>query len=263
MPTDLLTLLSPKNILIFVLVITRISGLLLSAPLFSTFPIPVNVKALIAVVIGFLLLPSVIGLNLTLPTSMPAVAVFLLKEFAIGFLIGFLANLIFISCQVGAEILGIQSGLSFSTIMDPSTGATNSIMAQLYIYPLGLLFLMLNFHHWLFLTVGYSFKSIQPGFDVFFAPDLVQQILHLSAQIFVVAIGLVLPVFAVMFVTEILLGFVSKMMPRMNVFMIALPIKIYLGLVLILLFLAPSFAYMTGVLEERCLTIMKLFTGGS
>lgn len=262
MPTDLLAFLSPKNILVFILIITRISGLLSSAPLFSTFPVPLNVKSLIAVVIGFLLFPSVIGLNFEIPTSMPALVVFMFKEFAVGFLIGFLANLIFISCQVGADILGIQSGLSFSTIMDPSTGATNSIMTQLYIYPLSLIFLLLNFHHWLFLTVGYSFKTIPIGFSIFFTPDLVQQILYLSAKIFVIAIGLILPVFAVMFVIEVLLGFVSKMMPRMNVFMIALPIKIYLVLGLILLFLAPTFSYMTGVLEERCLTIMKIFAGG-
>ena len=263
MPTDLMMLLTPRNILIFVLIITRIAGLLSSAPLFSSFPIPNIVLAFLSAIIGFLIFPTIASTDIIVPTSMPAMIIFIVKEFAIGFLIGFLANLIFVSCQIGAEMVGIQSGLSFSTIMDPTTGSNSSSIAQLYVYPASLVFFIFNFHHWLFLTVGYSFKTIKPGFDIFFTPDLVNQILHLCSQIFVIAIGLVLPVFGVLFVVEVLMGFVSKMMPKMNVFMIALPIKIYLGLGLILMFLPPTLKFFETVMEERCLTILKMFTGGS
>ncbi len=262
MPTDLLVLLSPKNIIIFVLVLSRFSGLFFTMPLFSTYPIPMQVKVWLAVVVSLVIFPSVISANLPIPESMPAMVVFLFKEFAIGCLMGFLVNLVFMSCQIGAEMLGVQSGLSMSNVLDPATGTNAPVLAQLYVMPASLIFIGINAHHWLFLTLSYSFKAIPPGFDMFFSPTMVNQIITLCAQIFIVAIGIVLPVFGVLFVLEVLLGFTSKMMPKMNVFMVAIPLKVYTALFLILIFLAPTCNYISTLIETRCLEIMRMFSGG-
>ena len=263
MPTaDLLLLLEPKNILIFVLILTRISGLLATAPIFSTFSVPIRARVLLSVAVAFLLLPSVMSLDVQIPQNMLVMSVFLFKEFAIGALIGFIANLVFVSCQIGAEVLSIQSGLSFSNVMDPSTGSSTTSVSQLYIIPLSLLFFCSNAHQTLFMTLGYSFQSIKPGADVFFTPNLVHQVVYLVGQIFAIGIGIVLPLFGLLFVLEVLLGFVSKMMPKMNIFMLALPLKIYLTFILMLAFLTPTLRYLNDLLQEKGIQIMQLFIGG-
>jgi len=259
---DLLTLLSTRNIIIFILIITRITGLLMFAPIFSSFPTPNSVKVGLSVFVAFLIFPTVITHNLVVPDNMLAMSVFLLKEFAIGALIGFLANLIFVSCQIGAEMVSIQAGLAFSNIMDPSTGTNTTSLSQLYIIPLSLVFLTTNAHDTLFMTLAYSFKAIKPGFDIFLTPNFVQQIIQQTAELFTIAIALILPVFGVLFVMEVLFGFISKMMPKMNIFMLSLPLKIYLTFLLMLMFLEPTCKFFENMLIHQSETITGLFIGG-
>ena len=259
---DLLVLLSPKNIIVFVLILTRISGLLACAPIFSSFPIPVHTKVGLSVFVAFLIFPAVISSNIVIPDNMLSMSVFLVKEFAIGALIGFLANLIFIACQIGAELLSIQAGLSFSSMLDPTTGSSTTSLSQLYIIPLSLVFLTTHAHDTLFMTLAYSFEAIKPGFDLFLTPNFVSQVVHMTADVFSIAIGLILPVFGILFVTEVLLGFVSKMMPKMNIFMLSLPLKIYLTFLLMLMFLEPTCRFFNNILQEQGNVIQQMFVGG-
>ena len=232
------------------------------APIFSSFPTPNSVKVGLSVFIAFLIFPTVMSANLVIPENMISMTVFLAKEFAIGALIGFLANLIFVSCQIGAEMVSIQAGLSFSNVMDPSTGANTTSLSQLYIIPLSLVFLSTHAHDTLFLALAHSFKAVKPGFDVLITSNFVQQIVQQTAELFTVAIGLVLPVFGVLFVLEVLFGFISKMMPKMNIFMLSLPLKIYLTFLLMLMFLEPTCKFFGNMLTRQGEVITHLFTGG-
>ncbi len=262
MPTDLLVLFSERNIIIFILIVTRLSGMIFSAPLFSTYPIPRQVKIWLVVAIAVLIFPTIATKGLLVPHDMPEMLVYMFKEFGLGYLVGFLANLIFVACQVGAEIISVQAGLAIGNVLDPVTKVQSNVLGQLYVLPASLIFLAINAHHWLFLTVCNSFKTIPPGYNIFFSADIVSQILYFVSQIFTIAMGLILPIFAVLFVLEVLLGFVSKIMPQMNVFMISIPIKVYIGLFLILIFLAPTCDYISGLIETRMYEIMNMFSGG-
>ena len=77
---------------------------------------------------------------------------------------------------------------------------------------------------------------------------------------FHIAVWLSMPIFSVLLVCDILLGMMSKVMLQMNIFMVALPFKVFLGLVLILLFLKGSISYLSDVISEYMQAIMSLFT---
>ena len=83
--------------------------------------------------------------------------------------------------------------------------------------------------------------------------------LVLFAQIFKVAFGVALPVFSVLLISDILLGMMSKMMPQMNIYMVAIPIKIYIGLFLILAFLSATNVYLQGVIKNYMQALSLLF----
>ena len=70
---------------------------------------------------------------------------------------------------------------------------------------------------------------------------------------FTIAIGISMPIFSVLLIKDILLGFVSKLMPTMNIFMVAMPLKVYVGLFLCMIFMRPITEY-TKVILERILT---------
>ena len=89
-------LFSTGNIILFMAIITRISGLFASAPLFSTYPIPMQAKIWLAALIAFILFPIVqYNTHFIVPTSVPMLTIVLFKEFLIGYAMGFCANVLF------------------------------------------------------------------------------------------------------------------------------------------------------------------------
>ena len=257
---DLLTLLSPKNIIGFIMVVTRLSGMMATAPLFSTYPIPHQVKAWLVALIAFIMYPMVsANASFIVPTSMPEMTLFLLKEFAVGFLIGFLANFVFVGIQMAGQVLAQQIGLAMSSMLDPATNVNVPVIGQFYMMMTTLIFLALDAHQLLFQAVYQSFIKIPPGLEMPFSPILVQQVLHLSSKMFSVALAVVLPIFCVLFVLEVLIGVLAKMIPQMNIFMVAIPIKIYIGLILMIMFLSPMFSYISTLVQTHMATMLKMF----
>lgn len=262
MPTDLLVLLSPKNLILFVVVFTRLGGLMASAPLFSTYPIPTQIKTWLVAVISFIIYPIVMAKSgFQAPTNMPELTVILLKEFTIGYIIGFIANIVFVGIDMAAELISMQMGLSAAQALDPISGVSSPVLGQFYTLMAAMVFISLHAHQWLFSAIYKSFQTIPPGFGFVLNGTIVREVVYLAGQMFTIALGVALPIFAVLLITDVILGFASKMMPQMNIFMVSLPLKIYLGLLLMIMFVQPLYEHIV-VLVERFLTgIMAVFGG--
>lgn len=257
---SLLDLFSAQNIIVFIIVLTRLSGLITTAPLFSTYPIPPQVKVWLVALIAFIMYPMVVAKSsFIVPTNMIALTLFLIKEFIIGALIGFIANFIFAGVQMSGQFLSQQIGLAMSNVLDPATQSQVPVIGEFYLLLTTMLFLVLNAHQMLFTTVYQSFITIPPGINLLFAPAMVDQVLHLSSDIFLIALKVVLPIFCVLFVLEVLLGVLAKMIPQMNIFMVAIPVKIYVGLILMILFAPPMAGYLRNLIENHMSTLLKMF----
>ncbi len=257
---ELLDLLSPKNIVGFIIVITRLSGLMISAPLFSTYPIPMQVKAWLVALIAFIMFPVVSASStFFVPTDMLSMSLVLFKELAIGFFIGLMANFIFAGVQMAGQLISQQVGLAMSSVLDPATQTNVPVLGEFYVLITTMLFLSLGAYQWLFAAVFESFKKIPPGIDLVFSPALIQQVLKLSSDMFVISLGVVMPIFCVLFVLEILIGVLAKMAPQMNLFMVAIPFKIYIGLILMLIFLSPMSDYLSDLIQSHLGTVLKMF----
>ena len=253
-------LFSMSNIILFMAILTRLSGLFTSAPLFSTYPIPIQVKVWLCALIAFILFPIVqANTQFVPPNSVPALTLILFKEFLIGFAIGFCANILFIGIELGINTFTIQMGLSADQALNPASGGNSPVLTQAYTYLAAMLFIGLGAHQWLFSAIYNSFKSMPVGFIVGFAPNLVEQIVIITGQIFSVGLSIALPIFGILFITDVLLGFTSKMMPQMNIFMVSLPLKIYLGLLLSLLFMRPMAEHMAVIIEQFLIKIAAIF----
>ena len=247
-------LFSVSNIILFMAIFTRLSGLFASAPLFSTYPIPMQVKIWLAACIAFILFPIVqYNTSFVVPNSVPALTLILFKEFIIGFAMGFCANILFVGIEMGVNTFAVQMGLSADQALNPTSGGQSPVITQAYTYLASMLFIGLGAHQWLFSAIYNSFKSMPVGYVFTFSPELVGQIVQMSGQICGIGLSIALPVFGILFITDVLLGFTSKMMPQMNTFMVSMPLKIYLGLLLSLMFMRPMAEYM-GVLIERFMT---------
>lgn len=253
-------LFSVSNIILFMAIITRISGLFASAPIFSTYPIPQMAKIWLAALIAFILFPIVqYNTHFVVPNSVPALTLILFKEFLIGFAMGFCANIIFVGIELGANMFAIQMGLSADQALNPTSGGNSPVITQVYTYLAAMLFLAVGAHQWLFSAIYNSFKTMPVGYTLSFSPELVGQIVTITSQMFGIGLGIALPIFGILFITDVLLGFTSKMMPQMNIFMVSMPLKIYLGLLLSLMFMRPMAEYMTVIIEKFLTNIALMF----
>lgn len=262
MPIDLIALLSPSNLILFVVVLTRLSGLMTTAPLISTYPIPMQIKTWLMAMVAFIMFPIVLAkTGFQMPTNIPELSIILLKEFMIGYIVGFVANVIFIGVEIAADLVSMQMGLTASQALNPMTGDTSPILSQAYTILVSMIFIGLNGYQWLFAAIYKTFQIMPPGYEIVVSGTLVQNVIVLTSQIFTIGLGIALPIFSVLVITDVLLGFVAKMMPKMNIFMVALPVKIYLGLILFVM-LIPSMHSQLQVLLEKYLSSIMTILGG-
>lgn len=253
-------LFSVGNIILFMAILTRLSGLFASAPLFSTYPIPMQVKIWLAASIAFILFPIVQhNTQFVVPNSVPALTLILFKEFLIGFAMGFCANIIFVGIELGVNMFAIQMGISADQALNPSSGGNSPVITQAYTYLASMLFIIIGAHQWLFSAIYNSFKTMPVGYGFAFSPEIIGEIVRMTSQLFSIGLSIALPIFGVLFITDILLGFTSKMMPQMNIFMVSIPLKIYLGLLLSLIFVRPMAEYMVVMIERLIEQIALVF----
>ena len=253
-------LFSVGNIILFMAILTRLSGLFASAPLFSTYPIPMQVKIWLAASIAFILFPIVQhNTQFVVPNSVPALTLILFKEFLIGFAMGFCANIIFVGIELGVNMFAIQMGISADQALNPSSGGNSPVITQAYTYLASMLFIIIGAHQWLFSAIYNSFKTMPVGYGFAFSPEIIGEIVRMTSQLFNIGLSIALPIFGVLFITDVLLGFTSKMMPQMNIFMVSIPLKIYLGLLLSLIFVRPMAEYMVVMIERLIEQIALVF----
>ena len=260
MDFTLLQIFSPANILMYMAVFTRISGMIASAPLYSTYRLPTQIKIWLVAFIAFIIYPFVQShSHFMIPNDIPGYTCVLIKEFAIGYIIGFCANLVFVAAELGVNMFSIQMGLSISQALNPATGTNSPIITQAFTLLLTMVFISLNAHQWLFSAVYSSFAHVPIGYSFIFDGALVQKVIYMTGQIFSIAIGLTMPIFSILLIKDILLGFVSKLMPQMNIFMVAMPLKIYVGLLLSMIFMRPIAEYAKILLEKVLIQVSAIF----
>lgn len=257
---NLVNLFSWGNIVVYMLVFTRLTGLIQSAPFLSTIQAPIMTRLWFAATIAFIFYPMVKNANaFILPSDMVEFTILLAIEFFIGYLIGFVANLLLEGVRMAGNILSIQMGTSMSQALDPATGVQSPEISTLYIYLTTLVFLMTGAYQFLFVILFNSFESVPMGLLPLFDSNIVTNMIHLFSQIFKIAFGVALPIFSVLLISDILLGLMSKMMPHMNIYMVAIPVKIYIGLFLIFAFLGATATYLRGMIEKYIQMLVTLF----
>jgi flagellar biosynthetic protein FliR len=258
---DVVSLLSPEKVVYFVLVMTRLSGMMATAPLISTYPIPNQIKACLVALIAFITYPliSKVCPIENMPVDLLGLGIMSFKEVVVGAIIGFCMNLIFVAIQIAGQLVSIQMSLAMSDILDPVTKTQTPVVGQFYLFIAMIVFLYINGDHYLFKSVLDSYNLIPIDANFILQGALVEKIIYFTSQIFVIAFSLVMPVYSVLLILEVLLAFTSKMMPQMNIFMLAMPFKIYIGIALMAIFISKTYSFMATTIENLLISVNGMF----
>lgn len=220
---------------IFILIMVRYIGLFLLAPVFGSKVIPLRIKVGFVFFLAVITLPLVIDLKpVGMPTSPVGIFLAVISEVAVGFTIGFISFLVFAAIQLAGQFIDLRMGFAMANVVDPISGSNSPIMGQFKNVLAILLFIAINAHHVLIRAVYRSYSLIPLG-GVKFSAASFQYIFTATAEIFQLAIMIALPVMGTIFVADIVFGFLARTIPQMNIFIVGLPMKILIGLIVLIL----------------------------
>jgi flagellar biosynthetic protein FliR len=180
---------------------------------------------------------------------------FILREVLVGLLIGFAAALFFAAVQTAGAFIDLQMGFAMANVFDPATGANSPIMGQFKHIVLTLVFLSMNGHHFLLRALMDSYQWVPLSNRLFremYDGGVSGFLVRTFTETFMIALQVAAPLVVAMFLTDVGLGFLARTAPQYNVFIIGIPLKILLGLVMLLMLL-PS---LSGLFEQL---FVKLF----
>lgn len=240
----------------FLLILVRMTGLFVIAPIFGRRNIPAYLK------VGFALLTSFILVNLIkLPalnyTNVLEYMFLVIKEFLVGITLGYVAYLLFTAVHLAGQIIDMQIGFGMVNVMDPMSNMQVPVTASFYFIISMLMFLSMNGHLMLIGGLFDSYKLVPLGGAVF-SDKLMNDIIRVFGEAFALGFKIAAPVVAAILITDIALGIISRSMPQINVFVVGMPLKIVLGLLVVVITI-PMFISIVGVISSGMQSDLMMF----
>ena len=229
---------------LFFLVFLRVGAILMSIPIFDSRGIPLFFKIALSFTTSMALFPLLKLDVVPVASDLFTLGISVAGEIFLGLAIGFSVKLVFAGIQLAGQLAGYQMGLAIANVMDPATSEQVPLLAQ-FNNLIGLLvFLSINAHYWFIKALTESFRLVPP-LNVNFGSSLMEQLMQLSGNMFVIALQVGAPVIAAMLITSVAFGLIARTVPQMNVFIVAMPLKIGVGL----LFIGLGLPYFSAFLK--------------
>jgi flagellar biosynthesis protein FliR len=203
----------------------RVSGLMMFAPFLGSPALPVPLKAALTLAFTIVLYPAY-ALHLQ---SGAWSCLTLIGEIMIGLVLGLTLQFLFDAAQLAGQILGVQTGFSLVTILDPQTQADTPVLALLNQTIVLLVFLQLNVHHWMLRALAGSFTYLPAG-SLHISANWSGELLHAAAGIWLTGLRMATPVMVATLTADVALGFLARAAPQLPVLFMGLSIKSILGL---------------------------------
>jgi flagellar biosynthetic protein FliR len=234
-----------EQILLFLFVLVRVAAILFVVPFFESRSVPVMVKVGLAMSVTWLLLPR---LDVALPSLNSSPATFIIgigSEIAIGLIIGLMVQLLFAGVQLAGQMAGFQMGFAIANVVDPASSLQIPMLSQFLNLFAFMIFLTLNIHYYFIKALVDGFETI-PFWGAQFDGNLFELIMETTANAFIIAVQIGAPVMVALLLTSVALGLAARTVPQMQIFIVAMPLKIILGL----LFLGFSLPYLMTFLKS-------------
>jgi flagellar biosynthetic protein FliR len=228
-----------RSIILF-LVFSRVSGIFLLTPVFGSKNIPRTLKIGLAGFLTYIALPIVTLSPAIHIMSIYQLLYYMIFEFFIGLVFGFISLLILSSIYIAGTIIDRNIGFSMVSVINPQDESQIPITSNLFYVMAIMVFLMTDLHHILIKAVLHSFKVIPIGYEnvnLLF----VDKVVEIMRTAFVLGFKMAAPIMITIFATNVLLGVLSRAMPQMNVFVVGMPLKIFIGLITIFIVLPIYF----------------------
>ena len=119
---DWLNQINVDKFIVFTLVLTRVSGLTMTAPIYGSKDVPARVRVLLALALAVLIMPSQWNVVVPYPGTTLNYLVIIGGELVVGTCLGLGIMFLFNGMELAGEIIGYVGGLMMAEAYDPSYG---------------------------------------------------------------------------------------------------------------------------------------------
>lgn len=230
---------------LFLLVMVRTSGIFIFSPFFSSQNIPNIMKIGLSFSVS-LLISSVLPFSEDFTNEVLVLLIF--KELMVGIIIGFISYAFFSSFYVMGQIIDMKIGFGMVNVVDPQNRTQVPLMGNFYYILSFLILLSINGHHSIISALVDSYTFLPIG-SFKYTGDTMSILTNTLVKSFEIGFKLSTPIVAIIFLTDIVLGIMSKTIPQMNVFVVGMPLKVIIGLLIILISMPVFFSAINGIFD--------------
>lgn len=245
---------------LFLLVMARFSGLVLTAPILGSNNVPIQAKIGLIGMGAYLVTPTLPLLDDPIPGEALPFALMAAGELIIGLIIGLVMQIVFAAIQVAGQVMDMQSGFGLINVFNPALG-TQVPLFGFFFFILAVLFLLVtNGHHMMIRALVSTFDRIPIGG---FSPDVavMGQVAAWASLMFYDAVLIAAPVVAAMMLAYVTMGLMGRVVPQLHLFVVGFPLTIAAGLLVVALSIGFYLSYLDGMFYEMFLNIDRLIDG--
>jgi len=236
------------------LVFARVGAMVMLMPGIGDTAVPPRIRLSFALLMAMILTPLVQASVGRVPSSVGGLAGQVIHEILIGLMIGAVLRLFFTALSTAGEIVSMQTTLSFAQSTNPSMGQSSTAVAT-FLSMLGLTLIMATDLHHLFIGAIVKSYDLFPFSRAVPVNDAATLALRTVADSFSLGVQLAAPVIVFSLVFNLAVGLVGRVMPAFQIFFVASPLSVILGLSL----LALSLGGIAMVWTDRYRDLLSVF----
>ena len=237
-----------SQLLAFILVLVRVSGIISTAPVFGSSNIPPQIKVVLSLMLALILYPF-IPLITVYPDRPDHYIMLIASEMLIGLVLGIIARFLFGAVEFAGTVIGFQMGLGMANVFDPQSQEQISLVGRFENATATLIFLAMDGHLIVLQALVRSYSVLPPGGASISRP-LVEKLTELSASVFVIGLQIGAPLIVALFLANAVVGLLARSVPQIQVFVVGFPLTLMLGF-LFLFFGMPFFAQAVHQMFEK------------
>lgn len=257
---DTLTELSRLGMDYILLLFIRVTGIILSSPLFSRRTIPNIAKICYCLALTYFFIMQGPPAADIYYSSVLMFVLLCVKEFFVGMVLGGILTLFFDTVYIAGQMMDVQIGFGMANVYDPQTNSNVPVLGNMLSIMCMLVFLSQNGHQKIIAMMNLAVWRIPVGGVTIFS-EMALVMAQLFCTAFVLAIRMALPLMAAGLILEIILGVLIRTVPQMNMFVVGMPLKVIVGFI-ILVAVMPIFGQMFSLTFDTMFAgIEALFDG--
>jgi flagellar biosynthetic protein FliR len=205
-----------QQAIVFVLVLTRLSALIMTAPGYGATYTPMQVRAILAIGLSLLITPLFWATPLEAPANLLQLAAMVAREASLGLMLGVSVLILVSGLQLAGQLISQVGGLQLADVFDPTFDTSLPIFSKLLELVAVAVFLSIGGHRQVMEALLYSFHSIPPG-CVTWSESWTEALCQIAMQSFEVGLRASAPVVIALLMSTLILGLISRTVPQLNI----------------------------------------------